>query len=357
MTTPIAPRAGGLHKVVCLDAVLCPVPKFDFPHEYVEYENTIGEDLIIERVKDATIVITTRAWMSARTISHCPKLELIALMAIGFDIIDMEACRERKITVCNSPAASAESVAEHAFALYFAAKRKIVELHHMILEGHEWPEKKNGFFRYAHVPRVSRHETLGIVGYGGLGKILESIGKALGMEVIIAERKGISESATRPGRTPFDQVLRTCTVLMLGCPLDEETRNMIAEPELESMRRDSIVVNVARGGVMNEAALVKALNMGWISSAATDVFAIEPATSTSTPLVTDCPANLTLSPHVAWYADTSFETLQLLIKETLECYVIGKPRHMVKGSWSVYSEISGSKANELSSATVVEVTM
>lgn len=165
----LPPRAGGNHKIVCLDAILCPVPKFDFEHEYIEYENTIGEDLIIERVKDATIVITTRAWMSARTISHCPRLELIALMAVGFDIIDLKACRQRQIAVCNSPSASAESVAEHAFALYFAAKRKIVELHNMVLEGEEWPRKKNGFFRFAHLPRALRNEVLGIIGYGGLG--------------------------------------------------------------------------------------------------------------------------------------------------------------------------------------------
>ncbi|KAL4790892.1 hypothetical protein BDV19DRAFT_393626 [Aspergillus venezuelensis] len=131
----IAANLQQTHKVVCLDAYLCPVPKSDFPHEYVEYENTVGEDLTIERAKDATIVITTRAQMSARTTSLCPRLELISLMAAGANIIDMKACRERKITVCNSPSGAASSVAEHAFALYFAAKRKIVDLHHKTLEG------------------------------------------------------------------------------------------------------------------------------------------------------------------------------------------------------------------------------
>lgn len=159
-----------LHKVVCLDAYLCPVPKFSFPHEYVGFDNTIGEDLIISRVKDATIVITTRAFMSARTLSFCDRLELITLMASGADIIGLKACREKKITVCNSPSGSAESVAEHAFALFFAAKRKIVDLHNVTLRGEEWPRAKSAFHLYPHVPRVSRHETLGIIGYGGLGE-------------------------------------------------------------------------------------------------------------------------------------------------------------------------------------------
>ncbi|KAH8897537.1 hypothetical protein GQ53DRAFT_510826 [Thozetella sp. PMI_491] len=323
------------HKVVCLDAYLCPVPSFNFPHEYVEYENTIGEDLITERARDATIIITTRAPMSARTIQNCPRLELIALMSVGYDIIDMEACRSRCITVCNSPSASAESVAEHAFALFFGAKRKVVDLHNVTLKGEEWPRAKSAFHLYKHPPRVNRHETLGIIGYGGLGKYIENIGNALGMSVLIAERKNTLSGSIRPGRTPFEEVLQTCTVLMIACSLDAESGNMIAEAELQSMRRDSIVVNVARGGVMDEAALVKALNEGWVSSAATDVFTIEPATTTSTPFIVEFPPNLTLSPHVAWYADATLETLQALIKETLEGFVAKKPVNLVKESWSI----------------------
>lgn len=173
------------------------------------------------------------------------------------------------------------------------------------------------------------------------------------MKVIIAERKGAS--TTRAGRTPFTEVLRTCTVLMIGCPLDNETRGMLADEELEQMRRDSLVVNVARGGVMDEASLVKALKQGWISSAATDVFAIEPATITSTPLITDLPPNLTLSPHVAWYADSSMETLQTLIKGTVETYVVGEPTNMVKGSWSIYQEPKQAEKMAETTTVVVEV--
>lgn len=157
------------HKVVCLDAILCPVPKFDFPHEYVEYQNTIGEDLIIERLKDATIAISTRAPISERTLSFCPRLELISLMSAGADIIDIKTCRKRQITVCNSPSASAESVAEHAFALYFAAKRRVVEMHEIVMKGEEWSRAKNCFHLYPFLPRLARNEVLGIVGYGGIG--------------------------------------------------------------------------------------------------------------------------------------------------------------------------------------------
>ncbi|KAL4955821.1 D-isomer specific 2-hydroxyacid dehydrogenase [Aspergillus filifer] len=221
------PQRTGTHKVVCLDSYLCPVPKFDFPHEYVEYENAVGEDLIIERAKDATNVITTRAPTSAHTISLCPRLELISLMAAG--------------------------------------------------------------------------------------KRMEAIGRGLEMKVLIAERKHTAGTLLRPGRTAFETVLKTATVLMQGCPLDAESQDMITETELRQMRRGATIINVARGGVLSAFALVKALNGGWIASAATDVFAQEPATAISTPLISKHPPNLAVSPHVAWYADATLEKPQQMV--------------------------------------------
>lgn len=128
----------------------------------------------------------------------------------------------------------------------------------------------------------------------------------------------------RTGRVPFDEAIKTCTVLILGCPLDDDTKNMISEPELRNMRSDSIVVNVARGGVMNEAALLRALKERWIYAAATDVFVNEPATKEGCQLLRECPNNLTLSPHVAWYGGTCLENLQSRTKATLESYVAGE---------------------------------
>lgn len=160
------------HKIVCLDAFLCPVPKFSLltPHEYVEYSNSSADE-VLERVKDATIIITTRVAVNAATIAACPSLELIALMAIGFDIIDMDACRARKLVVCNSPGASGEAVAEHAITLYFAVKRRVVDMHAVVMKGEEWLAKKSLFHLYPRLPTVCRNETMAIVGYGALGEL------------------------------------------------------------------------------------------------------------------------------------------------------------------------------------------
>lgn len=156
-------------KIVCLDAFLCPVPSFSIPHQYHEYDNTPPE-LVLERVKDATIIIVTRVHLTAEVISQCPNLQFIAVMGIGYNTIDIAACRKQNIAVSNCPASSSEAVAEHAFALYFAAKRRIVDMHLMTLQAEEWPAKSSVFGLYPHLPRVIRHDIMGIIGYGALGE-------------------------------------------------------------------------------------------------------------------------------------------------------------------------------------------
>jgi phosphoglycerate dehydrogenase-like enzyme len=150
------------------------------------------------------------------------------------------------------------------------------------------------------------------------------------MSVVPAERKG-QVAEPREGRTDFEQTLRSCTVLVLTCPLDETTRGMIGSKELSLMRKDSILINVARGGVVVEDALVKALMEGWIRGAATDVFAIEPADATTSPLITlgNTIPNLTLSPHIAWYASSSIENLQTMVKYNIEGFVAGYPQNVI----------------------------
>jgi lactate dehydrogenase-like 2-hydroxyacid dehydrogenase len=158
-----------IHKIVCLDAFLCPVPPFSMPHEYHEYDNTPPE-LVLERVKDATIIIVTRVHLTSEVVSQCPNLQFIAVMGIGYNTTDITECRKHNIAVSNCPASSSEAVAEHAFALYYAAKRRIVDMHLMTLKAEEWPVKSGVFGMYPHLPRVARHETMGIIGYGALGE-------------------------------------------------------------------------------------------------------------------------------------------------------------------------------------------
>ena len=153
----------------------------------------------------------------------------------------------------------------------------------------------------------------------------------MSITVLIADRKGAA--TVRPGRNSFLETLQKSTVLMIGCPLDENTRDMIGERELNLMQPTASLVNVARGGVVNEKALVKALKEGTIASAATDVFENEPATIQS-PLILESPQNLTVSPHIAWYADSAMENLQRIVKRNVESFAEGRPENLVTPWWT-----------------------
>jgi lactate dehydrogenase-like 2-hydroxyacid dehydrogenase len=157
-------------RIVCLDECHCEIPVFNIHHSYTGYNNTSTE-LVAERIKDATIIITTRVPLSRAVLEQCsPELQLVAVMAAGYDLIDLEACRKRGLRVCNIPSASAEAVAEHAITLYLSAKRRVVELHELTKQDEEWPLKKTAIRRCGGLPRTCRSETMGIIGYGTLGE-------------------------------------------------------------------------------------------------------------------------------------------------------------------------------------------
>lgn len=146
------------------------------------------------------------------------------------------------------------------------------------------------------------------------------------MSVLLAERKG--ESAARAGRTDFLETLEKSSIIVLCCPLDASTRGMIGEAELKATNKEAILINVSRGGMVEEIALANALRNGWIKGAATDVFETEPAGPESPLLAADIP-NLTLSPHIAWYAESSIENLQATVKSNIENFVAGRPDNVL----------------------------
>lgn len=159
------------------------------------------------------------------------------------------------------------------------------------------------------------------------GRNIERIGKALDMTVLISERKGASE--VRKGRTAFETALKQGTVFMIVTPLDNETRDMISTAELKAMDTTSLVVNVGRGGVVNETALAKALKDGHIAGAASDVFEHEPATKDNCPLLDDSIPNLIVTPHMAWYSSRTVKGTLATLRANVEGFVAGKPQNLV----------------------------
>ncbi|KAB8288839.1 hypothetical protein EYC80_010742 [Monilinia laxa] len=171
-------------------------------------------------------------------------------------------------------------------------------------------------------------ELVGIIGGGKIGTTISSFCQALGMRVQISERKSVPAAETRPNRTPFLDILTQSTTLILACPLSPSTQNLISAPELALMRRDAILINVARGGVVNEADLAKALDQGEILGAATDVFEREPVERGESPLVrgegVERVRNLTVSPHVAWFGRDSQEKCVRVVEQIFEGYLRGE---------------------------------
>ncbi|KAE8373959.1 D-isomer specific 2-hydroxyacid dehydrogenase [Aspergillus bertholletiae] len=324
------------HHIVAIEAVHCPIPSFDLAQPYsLDVYNWTNEADIASRVKDATIILTTTIRLSAETLGSqiTPKLRLIVVMASGTDCVDKLAAKARGITVCYCPGTNVDSVSEHAIGLYFATRRKLVTLNTITAtvpvdstRDTEW--KMNGSIHKrlrtadGKAPLLCCDETVGIVGYGSLGKRIEVLARGLGMSVIVAERKGVTP---RLGRVSFEDTLRRSTVLILCLPRSPETVNLISAEELRMMPAQTVLINVARGGIVDEEALFHALKEESISGAAVDVYANEPIGRGDSPLLSpDAETlNLVLTPHLAWFSERTLQNLQAAVKSTVERWCIG----------------------------------
>ncbi|KAJ5558813.1 hypothetical protein N7461_002785 [Penicillium sp. DV-2018c] len=330
------------HHIVAIEAVHCPIPEFNIPQPHTRsiYKWTDPNDLP-SRVKDATIIITTTIRLTAETLSPTitPNLRLIVIMATGTDCVDIAAATARNIPVCNCPGSNIDSVSEHAIGLYFATRRKFIELHNATVSvpadpalDTEWKTNGSLLSRLrapdGKAPFLCADETVCIVGYGALGKRIETLARALGMGVIVAERKGV---APRNGRYLFEDALRMATVVVLCLPRSAETMNMVSEAELGVMSSHAVLINVARGGIVDERALLDALKRGVIAGAATDVYAVEPAGRGDSPLLSEEAKglNLVLTPHLAWYSEKTLQNLQKTAKETVEKWCVGETINQV----------------------------
>lgn len=315
-------------RVVCLEACHCGIPAFDFQYDYTEYQNTTANE-VLERIRSANIVITTIVPILPSVVEQCSDLRLIAVMATGCGWLDKEYFKGRGITVISCPRSNIPAVTEHAIGLYFACRRRTVEMHNRTLGSQEWKNLGTMTRRFPRPPLTCGEETLGIVGYGALGKRIEALANAVGFGTInIAERKN---AVPRVGRISFEETLRTSTVLLICCPKDSSTINLIDTAELKVMRPDSILINMARGGIVSEGALAEALRQNWIEAAATDVLEVEPPDGSSPLLPTkgEPVPNLTISPHVSWYARNTIETLQTLLKDGVQAWIRGEPINVI----------------------------
>jgi glycerate dehydrogenase len=321
-----------MHRIVFLDrSTLAPQIRLrrpSFEHELIEHERT-APDQVPARLEGATIAITNKAPITAATLERVPSLQLVSVAATGTDCVDKAACEKRGVAVANIRGYAVNTVPEHTFALILALRRNVVAYRASVLAGRWQQSAQFCYFDYPiHDLAGAR---LGIVGEGVLGQRVAEIGKAFGMLAMFAAHKG--KSGLGPLYTPWQQVLETSDVITLHSPLTPETRHMIALPQFQAMKRRPLIVNTARGGLVDEADLVRALDRGLISGAGFDVVDGEPPAPDNALMQAASRHNVIVTPHVAWASDEAQQTLADQLIDNIENFVAGRATNLVRGAF------------------------
>ena len=315
-----------MERIVFLDrsTLIAEIRRPAFEHEWTEHAMTAPTE-VVERLKGATIAITNKVPLRETELSRLPNLKLIAVAATGVDIIDLDYCRQRHLPVSNVRNYARHSVPEHTLMLILALRRNLLSYREDVSSG-LWAEA-SGFCLLNHPIRDLCGSTLGIIGYGALGRAVEKLALAFGMRVLISEHK--HARTIRAGRTGFEETLRASNIVSLHCPLNEETRGLIGSREFEMMRSDALLINTARGGLVDERELAEALRSGRIAGAGFDVLTTEPPRDGNLLLDLNLP-NFILTPHVAWASREAMQALANQLIDNIEAFVKGTPQNLVQ---------------------------
>lgn len=281
------------------------------------YDNR-KEDIptLIERSKDADIVVLSNFKYPKEVISLCPKLKMICVAFTGVDHVDIEYCRKNGITVCNCAGYSTSAVADLVFGMVISLSRNIIACDKTIRKG----GTKDGLIGFE-----LEGKNFGIVGAGAIGQRTAQIANAFGCNVY-AYSKTI-RNIENVKFTDLDTLLSTCDIVSLHVPLNDSTRGMISKEKLQLMKPTSILINTARGPVVDSTALAEALNNGTIAAAGVDVFETEPPIADNHPLLTA--KNILLTPHIAFASQQAFEKRAVIVFDNIVNYLNGNPVNVI----------------------------
>ncbi|MDE3974747.1 2-hydroxyacid dehydrogenase [Glaesserella parasuis] len=294
------------------------IPRPSFPHNWIEYDRTSAEETY-ERAKDADIVITSKVLFGRELLAKLPKLKLIAITATGTNNIDLVAAKELGIAVKNVTGYSSVTAPEHVLGMIFSLKHSLMSYHRDQVTSDRWATC--GQFCYVDYPITDvRGSTLGVFGKGCLGTEVGRLAELVGMNVLYAEHKGAT--TIRDGYTPFEEVLKQADIVTLHCPLTETTQNLINAETLALMKPTAYLINTGRGPLVDEAALLDALENGTIAGAPQNVLVKGPP-AIDNPLIQAAKRlpNLLITPHVAWASDSAVTTLVNKVAYNIEEFV------------------------------------
>jgi glycerate dehydrogenase len=314
-----------MHRIVFLecDALDAVVRRPAFAHEWTAH-GKLEPEAVVAALSRATIVIVNKTRLTASMLGQLPDLRLVAISATGTDNVDLAWCAAHGVAVCNIRNYALHTVPEHAFALILALRRALPGYLADVRAG-AW-QRSDKFCLSGHPIRDIHGSTIGIFGEGVLGQGVAAIARGFGMHVLFADHppprvEGITFTAP-------DDVLREADIVTLHAPLTSATRNLIGARELALMKPDAILINTARGGLVDEIALRDALLAGRIAGAAFDVLTVEPPKDGNPLLDLDLP-NFILTPHVAWASREAMQALADQLIDNIEAFVAGRPRNLV----------------------------
>lgn len=279
---------------------------------------------IARRIRGAQFVLANKVRLTDELMSRCPELRFIGLTATGTDNVDLDAARRRGVAVCNIRAYCTQSVVEHVFGCLLNLTHSLSRYVADVRAG-EW-QKSDDFGLLTHSVRELSAMTLGIVGFGELGRGVAKTGAAFGMDVIVSARPGTAE--TRDDRVPFAELLARSDVISLHCPLNDDTRKLFGADEFLKMKNDAILINTARGGLIDSAALADALRAGQIGAAAIDVLPKEPPVN-GDPLLDYEGDKLIVTPHIAWATNEARQAAIDELTANIAAFLEGRDRNRV----------------------------
>jgi glycerate dehydrogenase len=299
--------------------------KLKTPCEWINFDRT-GQDQIIDRLTGTDIVITNKVPITAQTLSVLPDLKFVAVAATGTNNIDIEACVSNNIPVSNIQGYAATSVAEHTFATILSLRRNLISYREEVIAG-RWQAERQ--FCYFNTPiHDLKGATLGIIGTGVIGRAVADIGKAFGMNVIFHSLSG-RKNTNGLNLVGLDELLQGSDVISLHCPLNDTSHNLFDQAKFKQMKSSAILINTARGEIIDIEALERALDTEQIAGAAIDVSPIEPPPVDS-PLMRLAPrANFLLTPHTAWASEKAMQTLADQLIDNIEAFLDGSPKRLV----------------------------
>lgn len=281
---------------------------------------------VAARLARANVVVTNKVPLDRTTLFDSESLRLVAVAATGYDVVDVEAARERGIDVVNVRAYANDSVPEHTMALLLALVRQLPTYRQSIQQG-AW--QASGQFCYFDAPiRTLSGKTLGLIGFGSLARRVAALAQAFGMRVLVTTPRP-ERTESRVDFVPLSALLARADVISLHCPLTPATEQLIDRSALAYMKRGAILLNTARGGLFDDVAVAEAIRDGRLGGLGVDVLSSEPPDRTDPLLALANRPNVIVTPHIAWAADESMQRLADQLTDLLEAWHAGHPRQLV----------------------------